>query len=100
MGSWTESVTGGTVSEDLPWSRMLPPLLVVPTAANNMYAEAPDAEVAERETASFSLLVSIDEGGLVVVSANGTFTLQASQLFERLQGPSLDYPSAVTWPES
>lgn len=77
--SWTAAdVAGGG---EPPWSRMLAPLLTVPSASSNMYAEMPDADVEPDCGESFSLLVSGDESGLVVVSAGGTFPLQATRLF-------------------
>jgi len=66
-----------------PWSRMLPPLTAVPTAPSNMHSELPDADVYEPDSAAgLSFLVSADESGLVVVSAGGTFPLQATRLFD------------------
>lgn len=110
--SWTDGGNAASV-EDPSWSRMLPPLLTVPSSASNMYAETHDAETAEQGSSDFSLLISIDDSGLVVVSANGTFTLQACQLFERPTPQQFESPvhpsagadgagivaAAVTWPD-
>lgn len=93
--SWaaTEAVAPG----DAPWSRMLPPLLAVPSSVGGMYTEALDAEAAEAPegaTAAAGLLSSVDEGGLVVVSAGGTLPLQAAQIVGGAGGGA-----AATWPE-
>ncbi|CAJ1405596.1 unnamed protein product [Effrenium voratum] len=61
-------------------SSMLPPLLSVPSAPSNMYAETPSKE--ELSPSGFTLLVSLDEAGHLVVAARGTFPLQAQNLFE------------------
>jgi len=45
-----------------------------------MYAELPDADVEADVGSGLSLLVSADEGGLVIISAGGTFPLQATQV--------------------
>eukprot|EP00401_Gymnodinium_catenatum_P068841 CAMPEP_0117469242 /NCGR_PEP_ID=MMETSP0784-20121206/6589_1 /TAXON_ID=39447 /ORGANISM="" /LENGTH=170 /DNA_ID=CAMNT_0005263273 /DNA_START=46 /DNA_END=554 /DNA_ORIENTATION=+ len=39
--SWVAAGTPSDVSGELRWSRMLPPLLAVPSAPSNMYAEMP-----------------------------------------------------------
>eukprot|EP00929_Paragymnodinium_shiwhaense_P090399 TRINITY_DN50588_c0_g1_i1.p1 TRINITY_DN50588_c0_g1~~TRINITY_DN50588_c0_g1_i1.p1 ORF type:complete len:934 (+),score=221.65 TRINITY_DN50588_c0_g1_i1:124-2925(+) len=66
-------------SEAPLWSKsMLPPLLSVPSAPSNMYAEAQEGD--EGGDAVFSLLTSADEGGTVVVSAGGTLALQRTHV--------------------
>eukprot|EP00927_Polykrikos_kofoidii_P071723 TRINITY_DN67959_c0_g1_i1.p1 TRINITY_DN67959_c0_g1~~TRINITY_DN67959_c0_g1_i1.p1 ORF type:complete len:925 (+),score=165.99 TRINITY_DN67959_c0_g1_i1:55-2829(+) len=80
-------VTG--IGADVPWSRMLPPLLAVPTAPGNMYADLPDVDLGAGGVAggalsaeAFTLLVSADEGGIVVVSAGGRFMLQETNMLD------------------
>jgi len=50
-----------------------------------MFAEALDADVEPKSAldvaTGLSLLVSADEAGLVIISAGGTFPLQATQVF-------------------
>jgi hypothetical protein len=58
----------------------------MPSAASNMYAELPDADVEPDVGSGLTLLVSADDGGLVIVSAGGTFPLQATQVC--IGGPS------------
>jgi len=80
--SW-EGAGAGAGSEgtnEPPWSQMLPPLLSMPSAPSNMYAELPDADVESNVSSSWSLLASADEGGLVIISAGGTFPLQSTQI--------------------
>jgi len=79
--SWFDAAAAGSLGGEPPWSRMLPPLLAVPSAPSNMYAEMPDADVEPNTGDDFSLLVSVDEAGLIVISAGGTFPLQVTQLF-------------------
>mmetsp|Transcript_37477 Transcript_37477/g.74331 ORF Transcript_37477/g.74331 Transcript_37477/m.74331 type:complete len:841 (+) Transcript_37477:128-2650(+) len=81
--SWVDASLDGSITGEPPWTRMLPPLLAVPSSPSNMYAEMPpdaDVEALNSNSSSFSFLVSADEGGLIVVSAGGTFPLQATRL--------------------
>merc|ERR1719271_143928 len=84
--SWVGTGAPGDVASEPPWSHMLPPLLSMPSAASNMYAELPDADVEPDVGSGLTLLVSADDGGLVIVSAGGTFPLQATQVC--IGGPS------------
>jgi len=80
--SWVDAGLDGSTGEP-PRSQMLPPLLAVPSSPSNMYAESPpdaDIEALNSSSSSFSFLVSVDESGLIVVSAGGTFPLQATRL--------------------
>ncbi|CAE8619455.1 unnamed protein product, partial [Polarella glacialis] len=84
--SWADAAGHTPGSSEVPWSHMLPPLLAVPSAPSNMFAESPseadgDSGGGSRGGGGFNLLVSADEGGRVVVSAGGTFPLQALELF-------------------
>jgi len=100
--SWVGAGTIDELAGDTPWSRMLPPLLAVPTAPSNMYAEVPDADVEQETGEDFTLLVSGDDSGFLVISAGGTFPLQTTQLFggaggssaseSPCRGPVLSYP--------
>ena len=57
---------------------MLPPLLSVPSAPSNMFAEP--REDAPSFPTKFTLLASADEGGHVVMAVGGTFPVQAQDL--------------------
>jgi len=78
--SWVGTGVGGDVTAEPPWSHMLPPLLTMPSAPSNMYTELPVADVEPDVSNGLSLLVSADDGGLVTISAGGTFPLQATQV--------------------
>eukprot|EP00931_Biecheleriopsis_adriatica_P067109 TRINITY_DN41302_c0_g1_i1.p1 TRINITY_DN41302_c0_g1~~TRINITY_DN41302_c0_g1_i1.p1 ORF type:complete len:877 (-),score=177.17 TRINITY_DN41302_c0_g1_i1:56-2488(-) len=82
--SWADA--GPTGGDEPSASRMLPPLLTVPSAPSNMYTET-TAGAEEKVAGNFSLLVSADEGGHVVISAGGSFPLQAQDLYGE-SGPS------------
>jgi len=78
--SWVDANTGCDSSGEPPWSHMLPPLLAIPSAPSNMYSEMPVADIEPDVGDGFSLLASADEGGHVIVSAGGTFSLQVTHL--------------------
>lgn len=71
---------GKYMVEEPAWSRMLPPLLTVPSAPSNMYAETQSRD--EEWTSNFTILASIDEAGQLILAAGGTFPLQATDLNE------------------
>ena len=73
---WVES--GACAREDPAWLQMLPPLLSVPSAPSNMFAEP--REDAPSFPTKFTLLASIDEAGRVVMAAWGTFPVQVQDL--------------------
>mmetsp|Transcript_17339 Transcript_17339/g.38426 ORF Transcript_17339/g.38426 Transcript_17339/m.38426 type:complete len:775 (+) Transcript_17339:77-2401(+) len=73
-------VDGHYAYEEPAWSGMLPPLLTVPSAPSNMFAETPSRE--DLNSSKFSILASVDEVGHVVLAAGGTFPLQVKDIFE------------------
>jgi len=84
--SWTSASTSDISSlqvmeEEPPATAKLPPLLTVPSAINNIYGDAVDAGIEPIDADGFTMLVSVDEGGTLMVSSSGTFPLQAVQLF-------------------
>ncbi|CAE7506809.1 APC4 [Symbiodinium sp. CCMP2456] len=72
---WVES---GSACEDPAWTQVLPPLLSVPSAPSNMFAEP--REEAPTSAAGLTFLASVDEGGHVVIAAGGTFPVQVQDL--------------------
>eukprot|EP00439_Symbiodinium_sp_Y106_P038938 s1268_g4.t1 len=75
---WVES---GSAWEDPAWTQVLPPLLSVPSAPSNMFAEP--REEAPTSAAGLTFLASVDEGGHVVIAAGGTFPVQVQDLPSR-----------------
>lgn len=73
-------VDGHYAYEEPAWSEMLPPLLTVPSAPSNMFAETPSRE--DLNSSKFSILASVDEVGHVVLAAGGTFPVQVKDIFE------------------
>mmetsp|Transcript_17596 Transcript_17596/g.40697 ORF Transcript_17596/g.40697 Transcript_17596/m.40697 type:complete len:849 (-) Transcript_17596:27-2573(-) len=80
--SWTSASAGALdqATHTMP-TQDLPPLLSVPSAPSNMFVETAEAAAEPNGSEGFTMLVSIDEGGIVMVSSKGTFPLQAVQLF-------------------
>jgi len=81
--SWTSASLGAAedhLVQPMP-TKDLPPLLSVPSAPSNMFVESSEAAAETSGSEGFTMLVSIDEGGIVMVSSRGTFPLQAVQLF-------------------
>ncbi|CAK0874173.1 unnamed protein product, partial [Prorocentrum cordatum] len=80
--SWVSAETAGGQAAVPSWPLALPPLLPVPSAPSNMYACALDADPElDDGGGAFTLLASVDDSGLAVVSAGGTLALQAVPLF-------------------
>eukprot|EP00928_Gymnodinium_smaydae_P029978 TRINITY_DN22420_c0_g1_i1.p1 TRINITY_DN22420_c0_g1~~TRINITY_DN22420_c0_g1_i1.p1 ORF type:complete len:871 (-),score=167.21 TRINITY_DN22420_c0_g1_i1:60-2570(-) len=105
--SWVAASRPSDAALDPPLARMLPPLLAVPSAPSNMYAEVPESEAEPSDQLlndGLSLLVSADETGLLVVSAGGTLSLLKTVLFDEpwwarcMGAPQLqDGQQASTW---
>ncbi|CAK0874177.1 unnamed protein product, partial [Prorocentrum cordatum] len=70
--SWVSAETAGGQAAVPSWPLALPPLLPVPSAPSNMYACALDADPElDDGGGAFTLLASVDDSGLAVVSAGG-----------------------------